>query len=105
MARSQASAPHGDSPRATGRSTGEARDNFASYWREVTRIPVLSATEQRELAVRYAATRSPTLREKLVTTNLRLVAKIAREFHGRPQDFPDMVQEGNAGLMRAIERY
>jgi RNA polymerase sigma-32 factor len=85
--------------------TGEARDNFASYWREVTRVPLLSAGEQLDLATRYAATRSPSLRERLVTANLRLVAKIAREFHARPQDFPDLVQEGNAGLMRAVERY
>src|SRR6185369_3109770 len=99
------SAPREDSPRAASPARAEARDNFASYWREVTRIPLLSATEQRELAIRYVATRSPALRDKLVTTNLRLVAKIAREFHARPHEFSDLVQEGNAGLMRAVERF
>jgi RNA polymerase sigma-32 factor len=79
-----------------------ARDCYA---RDVGRLPVLSAPEQRELADRYARTRDPRLAQRLVLANLRLVMKIAAELARPGDNLMDLVQEGNAGLMHAVERY
>jgi RNA polymerase sigma-32 factor len=76
-----------------------------SYWRDVSRVPVLSTEEQLDLARRYAATGDRRLAHRLVTTNLRLVAKIARELATNRDNVDDLIQEGNAGLMVAVERF
>jgi RNA polymerase sigma-32 factor len=77
----------------------------AAYWRAISRIPVLPADEQLRLARRYVATRDPHLAERLVTCNLRLVVKIAAELARGHDVLDDLVQEGNAGLIRAVERF
>jgi len=85
---------------------GHAMNTAAiSYWREVSRFPVLSAEEQLTLARQYGATRDRRLAHRLVTANLRLVAKIARELATSRDNLDDLVQEGNAGLMVAVERF
>jgi RNA polymerase sigma-32 factor len=71
----------------------------------VARDPLLSREEEHELAVRYARTGDRDAAWKLVTANLRLVVKIAREYHRTVFQLLDLVQEGNVGLMQAVKKY
>jgi RNA polymerase sigma factor (sigma-70 family) len=65
---------------------------------------VLTAEEERELTLR---TRAGDLaaRDRLVRANLRLVVSIVRGYRGRALSFPDLIQEGNLGLLRAVDKY
>ncbi|HXI54836.1 MAG TPA: sigma-70 family RNA polymerase sigma factor [Polyangia bacterium] len=78
---------------------------FLSYWRQIDAIPLMPADEQLRLAAAYVKTHDPALASRLVAANLRLVVKIAHDFHGARENFADLVQEGNLGLMRAVERF
>ena len=80
------------------RSPGlDATGALEHYLREIRRFPVLSAEEERELA--------RTCRRALVTANLRFVVRIAREYRSSGLRLADLVQEGNLGLMRAVEKF
>jgi RNA polymerase sigma-32 factor len=76
-----------------------------SYARTVDNIPTMPAAEQAMVAARYARTRDPRDAERLVLGNLRLVVKIARELGPHRHDLMDLVQEGNAGLTHAVQRF
>jgi RNA polymerase sigma-32 factor len=76
-----------------------------TYLRHLDRLPVLPEAEQHRLAVRFAATRDPRLGERLVTTNLRLVITIVRDLAPRHHHLSDLIQEGNLGLMCAVQRF
>ena len=85
-----------------------AREDQASiyylYLREIGPIPLLSATEETELARRIQKG-DAAAREKMITANLKLVVKIAHDFDGCGLPLLDLIEEGNLGLMRAIERF
>jgi RNA polymerase primary sigma factor len=78
--------------------------HFAVYLREIDETPLLSAEEERELAYRIEEG-DPEAREHLVRANLRLVVNIARKYQDRGLDLPDLIAEGNLGLLRAAEGY
>jgi RNA polymerase sigma-32 factor len=80
-------------------------DPLALYMREVQRHPVLSPEEQQAIAKNFLETNDPALAAKLVTTNLRLVVKIAYEYRRACKNIMDLVQEGNIGLLQAVKRY
>ncbi len=80
-------------------------DPMAMYMREVQRHPVLSAEEQRQLAIKYTEGGDVDAAAKLVTTNLRLVVKLAYEYRRAYRNMMDLIQEGNIGLMQAVKRY
>jgi RNA polymerase sigma-32 factor len=80
-------------------------DPLAAYMRDVQRYPVLSAEEQHALAVRYATTGDVDAARQLVTSNLRLVVKIAYEYRRAYKNILDLVQEGNIGLMQAVRKF
>jgi RNA polymerase sigma-32 factor len=80
-------------------------DAMAAYLREVQRHPLLSPEETRELAIRFKETEDPRAAARLVTSNLRLVVKIAYEYRRAYKNIMDLVQEGNIGLMQAVKRY
>jgi RNA polymerase sigma-32 factor len=89
-------------------STGEiqkSRDLLGFYLREVRRYPLLSSEEEREFAVRYQETGDQEAAERLVTANLRLVIKIAFQYHRQWSNVLDLIQEGNLGLVEALKRY
>jgi RNA polymerase sigma-32 factor len=91
-------------PRAFG--TGLARsDPMRAYMAEVARHPLLSREEELELAQLYARTGDRDAAWKLVTSNLRLVVKIAREYHRGVFQLLDLIQEGNVGLMQAVKKF
>ena len=76
-----------------------------SYMQQMRRHPVLSLAEQTRLTRRYAATGDPAAARRLALGNLRLVAKIAFGYGRNRVEVLDLIQEGNLGLLRAIERF
>jgi RNA polymerase sigma-32 factor len=80
-------------------------DALTRYMAEVARHPLLSREEEHDLAVRYVQTHDPHLAYRLVTANLRLVVKIAHEYRRAAFNLLDLVQEGNVGLMHAVQKY
>src|SRR5436305_1435599 len=74
------------------------------YLREINDTPLLSAQEERDLAERIA-TGDPYAREQMVKANLRLVVNIARGYLGKGLGLEDLIEEGNLGLLRAVEGF
>jgi len=94
-------------PMAAAGSTGTlARyDPLQAYMRDVHRYRVLDAEAQRDLAVRYRETGDLEAAASLVTSNLRLVVKIAYDYRRAHRNVMDLIQEGNIGLMQAVKKY
>src|ERR1700760_2793646 len=74
------------------------------YLHDINDTPLLSAQEERELAERIAEG-DPYAREHMVRANLRLVVNIARGYLGKGLALEDLIEEGNLGLLRAVEGY
>jgi len=74
------------------------------YLHDINNTPLLSAQEERELAERVAIG-DPLAREHMVKANLRLVVNIARGYLGKGLNLEDLIEEGNLGLMRAVEGF
>ncbi len=89
-------------------STREQRQGLPSlldiYFREIGRFPLLSAADERRLA-RQMAAGVDGARDRLIVCNLRLVAKIAQEYTDVGLPLIDLIQEGNIGLIEAIDRF
>jgi len=85
-----------------GLSSGGA---FAVYVSQIRQIPLLTPARERELARAYRETGDRRAYDLLVTSNLRFVVQIARNHRSYGRRMADMVQEGNLGLLRAVERY
>ena len=75
------------------------------YLSEIGKISLLTPEEEVELATKYLATGDAEAREKLITANLRLVVSIAKRYRGLGLNLLDLIQEGNLGLMRAVEKF
>ncbi len=81
-------------------------DNLQRYLAEINKYPLLSKEEEEALTKAYYETRDPVLAHKIVTSNLRLVVKIALDFQKFwMQNFLDLIQEGNVGLMHAVKKF
>jgi RNA polymerase sigma-32 factor len=76
-----------------------------SYMREINRYPLLSPQEEYELAVAHFEHQSKEAAQRLITSNLRLVVKIANDFRTASAAALDLIQEGNYGLMQAVKRF
>ena len=81
------------------------RDPLAVYMRDVQRYPLLSKDEEHDLAVRFFEKDDLEAAKRLVTSNLRLVVKIAYDYRQAYKNILDLVQEGNIGLMQAVKKY
>ncbi|MEM7157740.1 MAG: RNA polymerase factor sigma-32 [Myxococcota bacterium] len=81
------------------------RDPMAAYMSEVRQHPLLSREEEYELAVRWVENGDKEAGRKLVTSNLRLVVKIAHEYRRAYHNLLDLVQEGNVGLVKAVQKF
>ncbi len=79
-------------------------DPVRMYLKEIGRVPLLTAEEEVELAKRIEAGDEEAKR-KLAEANLRLVVSIAKRYVGRGMLFLDLIQEGNLGLIKAVEKY
>jgi len=76
-----------------------------TYLREINRVPLLTAEEERELATLIRQESDKEAREKMIRANLRLVVNIARNYLNRGLTFMDLIEEGNLGLLRAVEGF
>lgn len=80
------------------------QDSLSMYLNEIRNIPLLSADEEASL-VKEAAGGNKAARNKLVESNLRFVVKIAKEYVNRGIEFEDLIDEGNAGLIQAVNHF
>jgi RNA polymerase sigma-32 factor len=78
---------------------------MAAYLREVQKYPLLSREEEHELAVKYHETKDRDALQKLVTSNLRFVIKIAYEYVHYRMKLLDLIQEGNMGLVKSVQEF
>lgn len=81
-----------------------ADDSVRLYLREIGKIPLLTAEEEMELARRVVAGEKRA-KDKMAEANMRLVVSIAKRYVGRGLDLLDLIQEGNTGLLRAVEKF
>ena len=79
-------------------------DPVRMYLKEIGKVPLLTADEELEIAKRMAAG-DEEARKKLSESNLRLVVSIAKRYVGRGMQFLDLIQEGNLGLIKAVEKF
>lgn len=85
-------------------SKNKTSDPVKMYLREIGRIPLLNAKDEREVAKAYAEG-SNEAKDTLINSNLRLVVSIAKKYVGRGLPFLDLIQEGNCGLIKAVEKF
>jgi len=81
-----------------------SRANLGVYLGEIARIPLLTREEEQALARRVRAG-DETAKQRMVEANLRLVVQIARRYLNRGLPLPDLIEEGNLGLLRAVEKF
>ena len=79
-------------------------DSVRLYLREIGKIPLLNAEEELALAQKVKEG-SKKAKDKMAEANMRLVVSIAKRYSGRGLDFLDLIQEGNTGLLRAVEKF
>ena len=79
-------------------------DPVRMYLKEIGRVPLLSSEEEKDLAVRMSQG-DEEAKNKLVEANLRLVVSIAKRYVGKGMFFLDLIQEGNIGLMKAVDKF
>src|ERR1700690_1328433 len=82
-----------------------SRNSFSIYLAEIGRFPLVDAEQERRLARKYRRTGDRRIAQQLVTSNLRFVVKVASEYRGYGLPPADLVQEGNLGLMKAVEKF
>jgi RNA polymerase sigma-32 factor len=90
---------------ASSSSSLTRRDPLGVYMRDVQRYALLSKEEEHDLAVRFLEHDDLEAAKRLVTSNLRLVVKIAYDYRQAYKNLLDLVQEGNIGLMQAVKKY
>lgn len=81
-----------------------ADDSVRLYLREIGKIPLLSAEEELELAQKVVSG-DKRAKDQMAEANMRLVVSIAKRYVGRGLDLLDLIQEGNTGLLRAVEKF
>ncbi|MBQ6314717.1 MAG: sigma-70 family RNA polymerase sigma factor, partial [Mogibacterium sp.] len=79
-------------------------DPVRMYFKEIGKVPLLTAEEERDLAIRIEQG-DEEAKKKLCESNLRLVVSIARRYLNRGLSFLDLIQEGNLGLIKAVEKF
>jgi len=97
-------------PRARGSKPGvtgsrSVQSDIQLYLKEINRTPLLTAEEERELGWKIINDNCPQARERMIRSNLRLVVSIAKNYGGRGLSLTDLIEEGNIGLMRAVEGF
>jgi RNA polymerase primary sigma factor len=98
------------SPRADGATPSSRRDSYDGdtayrlYLREIGEVPLLTPEEEIELAAKIKAG-DRKARDQMIKANLRLVVKIAHDYEGYGLPLLDLINEGNIGLMKAVERF
>ena len=81
-----------------------AKSSLDEYFHEISLTPLLTAAEERELATRVAEG-DKEARDRMIRANLRLVVNVARCYSNPDLSLEDLIEEGNLGLLKAVERY
>ncbi len=96
----------GAQPAGRSRRAGpEVQSEMNLYFRELSKTELLTAEEERELGWKIINENCPQARERMIRCNLRLVVAIAKNYTGRGLPLCDLVEEGNIGLLRAVEGF
>ncbi|MEM0982566.1 MAG: RNA polymerase sigma factor RpoD/SigA [Planctomycetota bacterium] len=93
------------SGRKVGVSSGGLRSELQLYLDEIKKTPLLTAEEERELGWAIINDGCPESRERMIRSNLRLVVAIAKNYTGRGLTLSDLIEEGNVGLLRAVDGF
>jgi RNA polymerase sigma-32 factor len=80
-------------------------DPYAAYMASLRDVGRLERDEEHALAVEYQKTHDPAIARRLITANLKLVVKLAHEYSRAHRNLLDLIQEGNVGLVQAVEKY
>ncbi len=86
-------------------ATTSVKQSLELYLRQIDASPLLDARQERELCWRIMHENCPQARDTMVRSNLRLVVNIAKRFSNRGLPLVDLIEEGNLGLMRAVEAF
>ena len=86
-------------------STSSTATSLELYLSEINRFPLLSVEEEQRLARTYGASGDTRAAHRLVTANLRFVVKVAYEYRSYGFKVSDLIQEGNIGLMKAVQKF
>jgi RNA polymerase primary sigma factor len=86
------------------RSTSRVQNPLETYLKEINETALLTANEEKELSYRISDG-DAAARDRMVRANLRLVVNIARAYTGKGLPLPDLIEEGNLGLLRAVEGF
>ena len=86
-------------------SSVQKADLLNQYLAEVRRYPLLSPEEERKLAIQYREEEDQEAGRRLITSNLRLVVKMAFKYHSQWSNVLDLIQQGNIGLLQALRKY
>ncbi|MDD9971126.1 MAG: RNA polymerase factor sigma-32 [Myxococcales bacterium] len=97
--------PGASKPKAGGAGSLARYDPLQAYMRDVQRYRLLTPAEEREAAIQYYEEGDVEAAAKLVTSNLRLVVKIAYDYRRAHKNLSDLIQEGSIGLMQAVKKY
>ncbi len=93
-----------DTPAPSGEQSVTVDDPVKVYLKEIGRVPLLSSEEEVDLAIRIS-NGDVAAKQRLSEANLRLVVSIAKRYLGRGMQFLDLIQEGNLGLIKAVEKF
>ncbi len=80
-------------------------DNMRIYLNQIGSVSLLTADEEKELLYKATVLKDVKARNRLIEANLRLVVSIAQKYKGRGLELPDLIQEGNIGLMKTIDHF
>jgi RNA polymerase primary sigma factor len=94
----------GNDARATTRSS-PLKSDLQLYLNDINKVPLLTAEEERELGWAIINDDCQASRERMIRANLRLVVAIGKNYTNRGLTLPDLIEEGNIGLMRAVEGF
>ncbi len=93
-----------DNPAPSGEQSVTIDDPVKVYLKEIGRVPLLTSEEEVDLAIRIS-NGDVAAKQRLSEANLRLVVSIAKRYLGRGMQFLDLIQEGNLGLIKAVEKF
>ena len=89
--------------------TARDQQSLASYFQEISNYDPIPKDEEPEVFKRYNASTSPTekrkIRDKVINHNLRFVVAIAKQYQNQGLPLPDLISEGNIGIMKAMDRF